>query len=313
MNEALSRSNSSDLDKVDRLSFKEVSPLPGCYMVKMEYIPEVDKDDGFFVLNSDNELIELNWTNAPFYDSLTKYVLVENVVNDSEIIKEYIRIFFAHVKGRHGHFIIVENQEDLFKYQSEEISTDLVKWQLLVKKVGPMKEIVDNESDSNKEEVVFSGQMIFKDALFSAKLHVDKSNGMVSLSEEELILEDLPGRFEQKHWGFKPNEMLETRVRNITPSSLLQKINDGEDVIVFRKKNSEADAIRILDFRTSDENEYIINNYLVKENGGKNFLEPISSKDYLKNIWEEWCLFNNEKRTIKLSEVILCNSEQYQV
>ncbi len=131
------------------------------------------------IITNGEELQVLNWANQPIY-----------VINEKspihitdETVKDYVKFFFDHVRGRHGRFLIVENPSEInWKDQPPEKGL-----KALEKMIKPL-EIIEAKSDT---VVSLDSYMIFKDSLFKASVHVER-DGMVSLSDEQLVVEGMP-------------------------------------------------------------------------------------------------------------------------
>lgn len=126
------------------------------------------------------DVVVLDWTNEPIYllNARAPIQLDENNVAD------YVRFFFAYVRGKFGRFIISENVDDiLWKEEPPPQARKAISKMLL--KIEPLKE----------ENGVFflKATMMFKDSLFQSDIEV-KSSGFVTLSNEELLVEDMPIR-----------------------------------------------------------------------------------------------------------------------
>ena len=129
----------------------------------------------------------MNWTNGPIYQ-LNQQVPID--LNDQNVM-DYVRFFFAFVRGRHGRFIIAENVDDIAWKEDPP--------QAARKAIGNLLEpirIVEHRPASKSGGPVagqwdLSVRMIFKDSLFRAIAHV-AGDGQVVLSDEELLVEDMP-------------------------------------------------------------------------------------------------------------------------
>ena len=121
----------------------------------------------------------LNWTNDPIYRMNEKVPIKLNQDN----IADYVRFFFSYIRGRHGRFIIVESVDDIA--WSEEPPTAARK--AIGQMIAPVQ-IMGNDKDGTFH---LSACMVFKDSLFRTDIHV-KAGGAVDLSNEELLIEDMP-------------------------------------------------------------------------------------------------------------------------
>jgi len=100
-----------------------------------------------------------------------------------ENILEYVRFYFGHVKGRHGRFIICETADHI--RWKEEPSTEIKR--SLNKALSPL-ELSEKKKDGTYTVNAF---MMLKDALFGVQIFV-KPNGNVSMSDHQIIMEDIP-------------------------------------------------------------------------------------------------------------------------
>ena len=121
----------------------------------------------------------LNWTNEPIY-RLNESVPIS--LNDKNIA-EYVRFFFTFVRGRHGRFLITESVDDIaWKDQIPPKAR---------KAIGNLIEPVRLRGIDNDGTFLLSVRMLFKDSLFKSNVRVTPQ-GLVSLSDEELMVEDMP-------------------------------------------------------------------------------------------------------------------------
>ena len=132
-----------------------------------------------YLIYKPGEITVLNWSNEPIYQ-LNQNVPIQ--LNDSNVF-EYVRFFFTYVSGRHGRFIISENVDDIQWREEPPPAARKAIGQM----IGPLK-LLNKESDGTYN---IEASMMFKDSLFKAQIHV-KPNGLVSLSNEELVIEDMP-------------------------------------------------------------------------------------------------------------------------
>ncbi len=124
----------------------------------------------------------LDYTNQTIYDLNEKIPLELDTPN----IGDYIRFFFHFVKGRHGHFHIVESVDD-------------VRWKedpppQARKAVGSMIEPITLKMiGKGSEEGIFFCvvHVMFKNALFKMDVNVDPK-GFVTITNEELLIDDMP-------------------------------------------------------------------------------------------------------------------------
>lgn len=128
---------------------------------------------------SDKRIHILNGKNEVIYD-LNKSVPI--FLND-EIISLYVRFFFSYVRGRHGRFLIVETVDEI-NWKEEPAPAGR-------KALGKMIEAIALKSKGEKGSYQLSASIVFKDSLFQSDITVDE-NGTVSLSNQELLVEDIP-------------------------------------------------------------------------------------------------------------------------
>ncbi len=121
----------------------------------------------------------LNWTNEPIY-KLNENLPIQ--LNEKNVI-DYVRFFFTFVRGRHGRFLVVETIDDIS--WKEEIPP------AARKAIGNLIEPVRLRGIEKDGTYLLSVRMVFKDSLFKSKVNVTPQ-GLVSLSDEELVVEDMP-------------------------------------------------------------------------------------------------------------------------
>lgn len=132
-----------------------------------------------YVVNKDNEDIVLNFTNEPIY-ALNKNVPI--VLNQNNVA-DYVRFFFMYVRGRHGRFLISESVEDINWREEPPPAAKKTIGQML----RPLR-LKDNGLDGTYN---MTATMMFKDSLFKSDITVT-TGGLVTLSNEELLIEDMP-------------------------------------------------------------------------------------------------------------------------
>jgi hypothetical protein len=131
------------------------------------------------VLQKGDSFVILNWSYKPIYE-LNE---LAPIALDEKNILDYVRFFFGHVKGRHGKFRICENL-DVFEWKDEpslDIRKSVGSW------VTPMKLIEKSNAGIYKIAAI----MLLKDTLFKVDVYVE-SNGRVTLSDHEILLEEVP-------------------------------------------------------------------------------------------------------------------------
>lgn len=128
--------------------------------------------------NAPTPLCLLDWTNAPIY-ALNQTGAI--ALNDANVV-DYVRFFFTCVRGRHGRFIVAENVDDITWREEPPAAARKAISGLL----EPVR--ITGKTPEQWDLVV---RMIFKDSLFKSSVHVSTA-GMVILSDEELVVEDMP-------------------------------------------------------------------------------------------------------------------------
>lgn len=123
--------------------------------------------------------VVLDFTNKPIYDmnaDLPIKLTEENV-------SAYVRFFFSYVRGRHGRFIIAEGTDDISWKEEPPPSAR----QAIGRMIRPL--IVKKTDPDGTFHL--EARMVFKDSLFKSDISV-KPDGLVTLSNEELLIEDMP-------------------------------------------------------------------------------------------------------------------------
>ncbi len=133
-----------------------------------------------FLLMKDNDIVVMDFTNTPIY-GLNAKVPIE-LTRDT--VKDYVRFFFTFVRGRHGRFIIVETVDDI-AWREEPPPAARKSISKLI------KPIAFHSSDKGDGSFFMQAQMMFRDSLFQADVLV-KPDGLVQLSNESLLIEDMP-------------------------------------------------------------------------------------------------------------------------
>lgn len=132
-----------------------------------------------YVIFKPEDPIILNWTNEPIYDLNSRLP----IGLDKDNVGLYVKFFFTYVRGRHGRFLIVDGVDD-------------IRWKddpppAARKAVGEMIQPVTLQNIGEDGTYNLKACMIFKDSLFQSAVHV-KPDGHVSMSDEELLVEDMP-------------------------------------------------------------------------------------------------------------------------
>jgi len=132
-----------------------------------------------FVVFKPGDVAILDWTNVPIY-SLNERAPIKL---DKGNVVDYVRFFFSYIKGRHGRFIIVENVDDVLWSEEPPAAAR--------KAIGQMMVPTQVKGIDDDGTFHLSACMVFKDSLFRADIHVSRK-GTVDLSNEELLIEDMP-------------------------------------------------------------------------------------------------------------------------
>lgn len=153
---------------------------PGYRFVDVANYQQAPAKHRYLVYKS-GDITVLDWTNEPIY-ALNSRV---PVVLDDRNIFEYVRFFFTYVCGRHGRFLIAENVDDI-NWRDEPPPAAR-------KAIGKMLTPLEIMSIDRDGTFNLAACLLFKDSLFKTNIHV-KPNGLVSLSGEDLVIEDIPVR-----------------------------------------------------------------------------------------------------------------------
>ena len=132
-----------------------------------------------FALYGPKDFTILNFSNEPIYE-INQTLPIE--LNEENVI-DYVRFFFTYVRGRHGRFIITEGVDDVNWRDDPPPSAR--------KAIGKMLFPVELERVDEVGDFYLKTCMVFKDNLFTSKVKIEP-NGFVTLSDEELLVEDMP-------------------------------------------------------------------------------------------------------------------------
>ena len=132
-----------------------------------------------YALYKPGDVSVLDWTNHGIYEMNEK----APVRLDEETVISYVKFFFSYVRGRHGRFLIIETIDDV-RWQVEPPAQGRKVMQEMLSPVT--LETRDTDGTFN-----LSAFMVFKDSLFKTQIHV-QSDGLVSMSEEDLKIEGMP-------------------------------------------------------------------------------------------------------------------------
>ncbi|MEM7618099.1 MAG: hypothetical protein AAF244_01820 [Pseudomonadota bacterium] len=132
-----------------------------------------------FVVHGVDKYVVLDFTNEPIY-ALNRDVPIK--LNE-DTVSDYVRFFFTYVRGRHGRFLIAETADDIFWKESPPPAAR--------KAIGKMLQFLDVKERTDDGGFKLEATMMFKDSLFRSNVNVG-SDGNVSLTDEELLVEDMP-------------------------------------------------------------------------------------------------------------------------
>jgi hypothetical protein len=156
---------------------QDLSFYPGCRFLDVADFSAVPALQRFAVYGPGRAVL-LNGTNEPIYQ-LNKDVPLS--LNDGNIF-DYVRFFFGHVRGRHGRFIITESVEDIAWREEPPPAVR--------KAVGQLLEPLELASAADGTYKL-AARILFRDSLFKATITV-QPDGNVGISQEELLIEDIP-------------------------------------------------------------------------------------------------------------------------
>lgn len=131
------------------------------------------------VVYKNDNVVVLDWSNKPIYD-LNANIPIQ--LNDENVC-DYAIFFFTYVRGNHGRFIVVQNVDDIdWKEEPPPAAR---------KAISEMLEPVSIVGKTPQGIYQLRARVVFKDSLFKTDIYVEP-NGQVTLSEEELLVEDMP-------------------------------------------------------------------------------------------------------------------------
>lgn len=131
------------------------------------------------VIHKPGRAVVLDGTNAPIYALNGEAPLKLERGNAAD----YVRFFFAHVRGRHGRFVLAETVEDIAWKEEPPPAAR--------KAIGQMLAPLKVESKDAQGNFLMTARMVFRDLLFRAEVSA-APDGQVTLSNEELLIEDMP-------------------------------------------------------------------------------------------------------------------------
>lgn len=132
-----------------------------------------------YVIYKPGDANVINWTNEAIYSTNEKAPI--NL--DARSVLAYVKFFFGYVRGRHGRFLIIETIDDI-RWQ---IEPPLQGRKVMQQMLEPVT-LLEQEEDGT---FILEAFMVFKDSLFKTRVNV-KTDGLVSLSDEELKIEGMP-------------------------------------------------------------------------------------------------------------------------
>jgi hypothetical protein len=132
-----------------------------------------------FVIYSPKLFTVLNFQNEAIYKYNDDYPIKLNESN----VATYVRFFFTYVRGKHGRFIIAESIDDISWKEDPPPSARQA--------VGRMIKPIHLKEVAPDGVYNLEARMVFKNSLFKSDVAV-KPDGLVSLSNEELLIEDMP-------------------------------------------------------------------------------------------------------------------------
>jgi len=132
-----------------------------------------------YAIYSDDDIQIIDFTNDPIYAMNAK----APILLEDDTVFDYVRFFFRYVSGKHGRFLVVENVDDIAWKEDPPPNAR----QAIAKMIEPLT-LKDKQEDGT---YILSAFMVFKDGLFQSDV-VIKPDGMVSLANEQLMIEDMP-------------------------------------------------------------------------------------------------------------------------
>lgn len=125
------------------------------------------------------DAVIFDWTNGPVYALNDRLPVALNEKN----IEEYVRFFFAYVRGKHGRFVIVENVDDIAWKEDPPPAAR----RAISKMITP----VSFENREGENTYHLKACMMFRDSLFRTDIYVEP-DGRTRMANEELLIEDMP-------------------------------------------------------------------------------------------------------------------------
>lgn len=158
---------------------QELSFYPGYRFLDISDAETVPGARCFLLYKEGVDPVILNWTNEPIYELNEKAPIDLSEKN----VGDYVRFFFSYVRGRHGRFIIIENVDDVAWKEEPPPAAR--------KAIGQMLTPVTLTGTDDDGSFNLTACMVFKDSLFKTDIEV-KPGGLVTLSNEALLIEDMP-------------------------------------------------------------------------------------------------------------------------
>lgn len=140
----------------------------------------------FALAQLEKSLRVLDWSNGPIYEANTDWNLA---ISDEASAIAYIRLFFQHVRGKHGRFLLVERPADI-RWSELGAAEQQEACAQIIHPIRPL-------DACNGGRIGFSVTILFQRDLFECLVEVDtgrddpKQKGLVTLSNEQVLLEDL--------------------------------------------------------------------------------------------------------------------------
>lgn len=131
-----------------------------------------------FLIRGGDDAVRVDWTNRVFYE-LNARLPIE--LTDENVV-EYVKLFFRFVRGRHGHFHVVETPDDIPLPWTDTPEARAA----LQPYLGPLR-LKETREDGTR---ILDARFFFRDAVFSAMVEV-AAGGEVTLTEEEQIVESV--------------------------------------------------------------------------------------------------------------------------
>lgn len=157
----------------------EIPFYPGCKLLDVANHTTMPPQRRFVIYSTKHATV-INFHNECIY----KFNDDLPIKLDENNVGTYVRFFFTYVRGKHGRFIVVENIDDI-NWKEDPPPSARQAISRMIKPVSLTKEI-------GKDGVFhLEARIVFKDSLFKSKVVV-QPNGLVTLSDEELLVEDMP-------------------------------------------------------------------------------------------------------------------------